>query len=620
MHSATPQPKRLGPYEITEALSVGRTWQIYRCFDPIAQRSLVLKAIAKSILESYGGAARAQTEARAATGLKHPGIVQTYGYGEDAGLAFVAIEYVEGWYLKERFRVPLPDAVNLIVQLLEALEYAHSQGVLHRAIKPSNLLLTSNGQLRITNFGVPRLGVDSSGYAAPEELKKGTVDRRSDVFSSGVVFYELLTGAAPFRKQSGALAEMKASAARLVSEVNPSIPKVFDSICARALSVMAEQRYPSARAFADGVRGALAESHVSPPGSALPRESVILFTSSSEKATRDSRRLPVEDSKPTVVLPRTSRSSPEARPAKPEPASTPAAAAVTPERKPVSGKDRKKAAADSPPGGLAPSVERLLAKQPPTLAGYLKDRSSKPDEVIDAFLASTKALMELYAAGNSKNEALLPENVCFDRLGKATIQVTSASAVHGTAILSNPRYAAPEMFSEKSAAPESNSTAADVYALGFMFYEILLGKTLFQNTFASQRSDLDWLRWHADLESPAPSVKSLLPDCSSALSDVIGAMLEKHVDKRITDLNEILSRLRRVQQQAKKTMVLGTTPQPAKTPPPAETPPPPEKSWGKLAFFAVIVMLLALAAFLLWQNPSLYQDVVSYLQHLLGRS
>jgi len=617
MHSATPQPKRLGQYEITEALSVGRTWQIYRCFDPSAQRSAVLKAIAKNILESYGGAPR-ERETRAATGLKHPGIVQIYGYGEDAGLAFVAMEYVEGWYLKERFRVPLPDAVNLIVQLLEALEYAHGQGVLHRAIKPSNLLLTSNGHLRVTNFGVPRLGVDSGGYAAPEELKKGAVDRRSDVFSCGVVFYELLTGVSPFPRRSGAMAEMKPSAARPVSEVNSSIPKVFDSICAKALSVLAEERYTSARAFADGVRGALAASHVSPPGSALPRESVILFTSSPKKAKSDSRPVPVEENKPTVVLPRTSRSSAEARPAKPEP--TPAAPRVTPERKPVSGKDPKKAGVDSPPAGLAPSVERLLGKQPPTLAGYLKDRSSTPDEVIDAFLASTKALMELYAAGNSKNEALLPENVCFDRLGKATIQVAPTRAAHGTAILNNPRYAAPEMFSETRLAPESTSTAANVYALGFMFYEILLGKTLFQNTFSAQRSDLDWLRWHADLESPAPSVKSLMPDCHSALSDVIDSMLEKHVEKRSTDLNEIFSRLRRVQQQAKKTIVLGSTPQPAKAPPRAETPAPPKKSWGKLAFFAILVVLCGLAGFLLWQNPTLYQDVVSYLQHLFGRS
>jgi serine/threonine protein kinase len=595
MHSVTPQPKRLGQYEITKVLAVGRTWQIYRCFDPIARSNLVLKAIPRTLLEKCGGVSRAESEARAAARLKHPGIVQIYGYGEDAGLAFLAMEYVEGWYLKERFLVPLPDAVNLIVQLLEALDYAHGQGVLHRAIKPSNLLLTTSGHLRVANFGVARLSVDSPKYAAPEELSHDAVDCRSDVFSAGVVFYELLTGAHPFPSPSGA----HMGGARPASQVNASVPKVFDSVCAKALANRAEERYTSARTFSDGVGAALVASKFSPPGSALPRESVILFTSSPDKPKRESGRASLASPDSKTVLPEAPQRPPEVSSAKAR-SVAPVAHSGTSEPNPID-KDRT-----SRPAGRPSPIEQLLGKQPATLSGYLKDRSSTPDEVMDAFVSSTKALIEMYNAGLSRNQALLPQHVCFDPLGKATIQVSSANAGHGTVVLGNPRYAAPEMFSDEGGTAGSTGPAANVYALGFMFYEILLGKVLFEKTFAAQRSDLDWLRWHGDLQTQAPTLKSLLPDCPVALSEIIEAMLQKQIEKRSTDLNETLSRLRRVQQQSRATVVLNL---PARK----------KRSGKSPTVVAMIVLLLVVAGIALWQAPNLYHDVISFIQHFLGK-
>ena len=111
---------------------------------------------------------------------------------------YVVMEQADGWHLKERFRVPLPDAVNLSEQLLDALDYAHGLGVVHGGIKPSNLLLTGNGQLRVINFGLTKSADESPNYKSPEQLKKTPFDRRSDIFSAGMVFYELLTGAYPF--------------------------------------------------------------------------------------------------------------------------------------------------------------------------------------------------------------------------------------------------------------------------------------------------------------------------------------------------------------------------------------------------------------------------------------
>ena len=621
MHSAIPQPKQLGQYQVVETLAASRTWQMYRCFDPVVRRKLVLKAIPKAVLESSGAAVRARTEAEAAACLKHPGIVEVYGYGEDAGLAFVAMEYVEGWYLKERFRVPLSDAVNLIVQLLEALEYAHNQGVVHRAIKPSNLMLTTNGHLRITNFGVPRLSTDANHYAAPETLNNRVIDGRCDVFSAGAVFYELLTGIVPFPKQSGAPMEPRRVTPRPVSQINSSVPKVFDSVCAKALAQTVEERYASARNFADGVRGALAASNGAAPSSTLPRDSMILFSSPPREAKSGPAPIPVEGSQPKAVDTKGRQPASEGGSSRSGGSQLPASRPLTPGPNPAKATDRTKREPDiASVLGLGSRVEQLLGKQPTTLAGYLKEGSSQPEGVIGAFVSSTKALLDLYAA-TSRNEALLPQNICFDQLGKASIRVSPANVAHGTAVLSNPRYAAPEMFAEKGGG-ESSPAAANIYALGFMFYEILVGETLFEETFAAQRNDLDWLRWHADLQSQAPPLKSLLPECPLALSQVVESMLEKQVEKRNTDLNDILSRLRRVQQQSNNTLVLGSSASPRKpiakvTRQPSSSPPR-KTHRPSLWLIGIIVLLLGLSTFLVWRNPELFQEVITYIQHILG--
>ena len=612
MHSATPQPKRLGKYEVTGTLAVGRAWRVYRGSDPASGQGVALKVIPPSLLERCRQVDLVQNDVRAAASLKHPGIVAIYESGEDAGLFFVAMEYVEGWYLKERFRVPLPDAVNLTGQLLEALDYAHDHGVLHRDIKPSNLLLTGSGDLRITNFGLPSLEADTPSYASPEIVNGLPVDRRADVFSAGAVFYELLTGVYPFPAGSGA----GAGPARPASEVNPSIPPVFDQVCAKALARTANDRYPSARAFLDAVDRAFQPGYGTPLTRVLSHESVVAFMSAPLKEAVTPRREPPADWLVNPESRNMARSAFEVPKAQ--------GSSLAGRSSGLAGKFDRKSDPAEIQAALGASPDAAVPGKPAaTLASYLKDNPAPLEKVGHAFVASAKALQEAYAV-RGKNEALIPQNICFDWQGKATIRSSPGGAVQGTIVLSNPRYAAPEMFAEKTSGADSANLAVNVYALGIMFYEILLGRTLFGKTFANQRADLDWLRWHADLEGKAPPVKSLLPDCPLALSDLLEAMMEKRVEKRTIDLDEIISRLRSVQQRASKTVVLGPPPRvPPKTRTPARVTPaatPKEKSWKNLILFAIIILAMSACAVLLWQNPDLYHRVIIYLHHLFERA
>lgn len=623
MHAATPQPKRLAQYQIMGTLAVGLRWRIYRGFDPVLRRSVALKAIPKDLLDSYGAAmiARVQNEARAATCLNHPGIVGVYGCGEDSDLAFIAMEYVEGWRLKERFRVPVADAVNLIVQLLEALDYAHDQGIVHLEIKPSNLLLTSKGQLRITNFGVARLDAGTPDYMSPEQIMGLPVDRRSDVFSAGIVFYELLTGVSPFPGPPQDLVDRVCKdKQRPPSEVNRKVPRVFDRVCAKSLAKAVDDRYPTAQAFCDGIRGANFEAAAGPLTGVISNETVVACASGFTEAESDSGARPGSKVGSEALSPEPARVPLQVRSSAAPATATPIERNLSPELKPQAKIDLKQR---SVPIEVAPDkvsrLEELLGKQPDSLAGYLKDSPPELEEVIHAFVASVQALIAMGAA-NGKNEALIPQSICFDWVGKATIRASQLTVTHGTRdMVSNPRYAAPEMFAEKDMGGDSMIAAAHVYALGVMFYEILLGRKLFEKTFAKQRTDLDWLRWHADLESKAPRLKSLLPDCPAGLSDLLESMMEKHAEKRTTDLEAILSCLRDIARRANKTIVLRMPTAPAKA-----TAKPHSISrkkgwkmgWKKLAVLLLLVLALAAGAIVIWQTPGLYRELISRLRHL----
>ena len=189
---------------------------VYKGFDPGIRRTVAIKTIRRELIEGDRPAAvmlaRFRNEARAAGQLAHPGIVAVYDYGEDASVAYIAMEYVEGNSLREYFdrgtRFAERDVVSIMSQLLDALEHAHARRVWHRDIKPANLIVMMYGRLKVADFGIARIEASdlthtgavmgSPGYMAPEQYAAATIDHRADIFAAGVVFYQLLTGKRPF--------------------------------------------------------------------------------------------------------------------------------------------------------------------------------------------------------------------------------------------------------------------------------------------------------------------------------------------------------------------------------------------------------------------------------------
>jgi len=303
---------RLGKYTITGVLGEGAMGVVYRGFDPHIHRTVAVKTIRQQLAEKYGSASmlamRFRTEAQAAGRLSHPGIVAIYEYGEDAGTAFIAMEYVEGCTLARLLAAcPVPDdsaIVRTMSQLLDALDCAHDAGVLHRDIKPSNVIVTSAGGVKLTDFGIARVDGDdpalasgivgTPGYIAPEQFLGEPLDHRIDIFSAGVLLYRLLTGDSPF-------AGPPDTVRRRTLKADPPAPSAvtggrrnaaFDAIVRKALAKRRDDRWASAGEF----RRALLEAAGAPAG-APPR----------------ARALP--------TLPATTASSPASSPAMPAPGS-----------------------------------------------------------------------------------------------------------------------------------------------------------------------------------------------------------------------------------------------------------------------------------------------------------
>lgn len=283
-------PESIGKYLISEVLGKGAMGVVYKAFDPHIRRTVALKTIRKDLIdEDQAGSllARFQNEARAAGRLTHPGVVSVYEYAEAGDLAFLAMEYVQGNSLREYFsrgtRFELGDAVSVMVQLLDALAYAHEQGVWHRDIKPANIIIMTNGRLKVADFGIAR--IDSSnltqtgaimgtpGYMAPEQYQGVRVDWRADIFAAGVVLYQLLTGTRPFTGSAEAIAykvcyEMPVPPSKLDAE---RCPPAFDSVIACALAKKPEERYQNAQRLRDEVLRA----HAQPVSPTVSEETII---------------------------------------------------------------------------------------------------------------------------------------------------------------------------------------------------------------------------------------------------------------------------------------------------------------------------------------------------------
>jgi len=262
-------PESLGKYRIAEVLGEGAMGVVYKGYDPGIRRTVALKTVRRQLLEStehgLSMAARFRNEAQAAGRLSHPGIVAVYDYGEEGDVAYIAMEFVEGnslaQYLANKVRFSDSDIVSVVVQLLEALEHAHANGVWHRDIKPANILMTRDGRIKVADFGIAR--VDAAGltqvgsivgtpsYMAPEQFLGLEIDHSVDIYGSGVLLYQLLVGRAPFVGPTESLMYRVVHEAPVLPSAVPGYDRGtrYDLVVATALAKDPRHRYASAGDF-----------------------------------------------------------------------------------------------------------------------------------------------------------------------------------------------------------------------------------------------------------------------------------------------------------------------------------------------------------------------------------
>lgn len=266
--------EQLGKYRIDGILGKGSMGVVYKAFDPGIERVVALKTIRKEMFSEREQAdliGRFKNEAQAAGRLAHPNIVTVFDYGEDAESAYIAMEYVEGTPLDALVQPGqadnLPRTLAWMGDLLQGLDYAHARGVVHRDIKPGNLLVTVGAQVKISDFGVARIEsstltqagsmIGTPSYMSPEQFRGEAVDGRADVFSSGVVLYQLLTGARPFSGTTTiVMQQILNQHPAPPSAVLPALGTRFDAVIARALAKSPADRFATARDFHDALLAA----------------------------------------------------------------------------------------------------------------------------------------------------------------------------------------------------------------------------------------------------------------------------------------------------------------------------------------------------------------------------
>jgi serine/threonine-protein kinase len=283
---------KLGKYEIRRELGRGAMGVVYEGYDPLIKRIVALKTIRADQLSGENAEtiiARFRREAQAAGRLSHPNIVPIYDFGEEDGVWYIAMEYVNGRELKDYFqdneRFTTSDIVRIMAQILDALDYSHRQGVVHRDVKPANVILLPDGSVKVADFGIAHIETSNMtqvgmtlgtpAYMSPEQIMGLPVDGRSDIFSAGVILYQFLTGERPFSGTSTTTMRKVLEEHPLPpSRFNVQAPAAMDAVVQKALAKRPEQRFQTAREFAEALRAA-AQSGSAQPASPAPEATLI---------------------------------------------------------------------------------------------------------------------------------------------------------------------------------------------------------------------------------------------------------------------------------------------------------------------------------------------------------
>lgn len=256
--------KRLdGRYEIHELIGIGGMAKVYRCNDTVDDREVAIKILKDEYLNNDEFIRRFKNESKAIAMLSHPNIVKVYDVSFGDMIQYIVMEYIDGISLKEYIEqqgiIEGKDAIHLTIQVLKALQHAHECGIVHRDIKPQNIMLSQDGTIKVTDFGIARFSdkstatmteqaIGSVHYIAPEQARGDATDGKTDIYSVGVMLYEMLTGKLPFDGDSAvtvALMQLQSTPKR-PREVNPGIPIGLEQITMRAMQKQPSGRYASA--------------------------------------------------------------------------------------------------------------------------------------------------------------------------------------------------------------------------------------------------------------------------------------------------------------------------------------------------------------------------------------
>jgi len=276
----------LGPYRIIEQIGEGGMATVYKAYQASMDRNVAIKVLPSQLAESAEFTQRFQQEARIIAKLEHPHILPVFDYGESDGVTYLVMRYLDAGTLREKMEngrpLPLSEIDRLFTQLAGALNYAHSYGIIHRDLKPSNALIDSHGNLFLTDFGIAKLLESASprltqtdaimgtpAYISPEQAQATKVNQRSDIYSLGIILYEMVTGRVPFVAETPLAVILKHVSDPLPppSTLKPDIPEAIEKVVLKALEKRPEDRYATVNEFLSAWKRALDEARSMPASS-----------------------------------------------------------------------------------------------------------------------------------------------------------------------------------------------------------------------------------------------------------------------------------------------------------------------------------------------------------------
>ena len=245
-------------YEIISKVGAGGMSDVYKAKDHILGRVVAIKVLKQEFSEDINFVTKFRTEAQSAAGLEHPNIVNIYDVGSENGLHFIVMEYVEGitlkTYIEKKGQLSFKEATSIAIQVARGIEAAHNKDITHRDIKPQNIMISTDGKVKVTDFGIAKaissntIGSDAMGsvhYASPEQARNGLIDGRSDIYSLGIVMYEMVTGRVPFDGETTVAVALQHLQEEMVapSTYAPELPISYERIVLKTTQKNPERRY-----------------------------------------------------------------------------------------------------------------------------------------------------------------------------------------------------------------------------------------------------------------------------------------------------------------------------------------------------------------------------------------